>query len=137
MRITRTIKSSLAYNLGLVILSIGGILMLQNKDNAIIFGVIATISLSISIVLMSLGWLNVKRNNRKIKRASRKFKQLKPEEVRWKVERGKELFRPYRLVCNTVYGNFITKGTDIVIGMRLFNIYKDEIKNEYYVEVII
>lgn len=111
--------------------------MLQNKDNAIIFGVIATISLSTSIVLIGLGWLNVKRNNRKIKRASRKFKQLKPEEVRWKVERGKELFRPYRLVCNTVYGNFITKGTDIVIGMRLFNIYKDEIKNEYYVEVII
>lgn len=137
MLITRTIKSSLAYNLGVWIFIIGGIWMLKNKDNTFLLSLIGMITLFPSMILMFMGWVNVRHNNKKIKKASRKFKQLKPEEVRWRVERGKNIFKPYRLVCDTNYGNFITKGTDIFFGSRLFNIYKDEVKNEYYVEVMI
>lgn len=137
MLITRTVKSSMAYNLGIVIVTIGGLLMMKNKDNTIIFGILSFITLVSSLSFIGIGWINVRMNNRKIRKASKKFKQLRPDEVRWRVERGKNPLRPYRLVCDTVYGNFITKGTDVIINMRLFNIYKNEVKNEYYVEVMI
>lgn len=137
MIITRTIKSSLSYNLGLVIAIIGSLLMLKTKDSIIIFSILSSITITVSLSLIFMGWIGVRLNNKKIKKASRKFKQLKPDEVRWKVEHRKNPLKPYRLVCDTVYGNFITKGTDILLHIKLFNIYKDEMKNEYYVEVII
>lgn len=137
MIITRTIKSSLSYNLGLVIAIIGSLLMLKAKDSIILFSILSYITITVSLSLILIGWIGVRLNNKKIKKASRKFKQLKPDEVKWKVEHRKNPLKPYRLVCDTAYGNFVTKGTDILLHIKLFNIYKDEVKNEYYVEVMI
>lgn len=137
MIITRTIKSSLSYNLGLVIAIIGSLFMLKAKDSIILFSILSYITITVSLSLILMGWICVRLNNKKIKKASRKFKQLKPDEVRWKIEHRRNPLKPYRLVCDTVYGNFVTKGTDILLHIKLFNIYKDEVKNEYYVEVMI
>ena len=137
MLITRTVRSSLLFNLGKIILIIYGILALYNKDNIWIITILSYIFILPAIVLIGVGWGKPRLYNRKIKKASMKFKQLQPHEVKWKMVKNKDILKPYKLVCDTIYGNFSTVGTDIIVSMKLFNIYKDELKNRYYVEVIL